>query len=60
MMKSMIPTPKCIITKFSKDKERILKAIREVTCHKGSSIRLSDFLSETLEARVHGPIYSKC
>ena len=50
------PTPRCIIIKLSKfkDKERILKSAREtkLVVDKRTTIRLSaDFLKETLQAR---------
>ena len=48
------PTPRHIIIKMAKVKERILKAAREKqrVNYKGTSIRLSpDFSAETLQAR---------
>uniref|UniRef100_A0A8D1WDQ2 L1 transposable element RRM domain-containing protein n=1 Tax=Sus scrofa TaxID=9823 RepID=A0A8D1WDQ2_PIG len=48
------PTPRHIIIKMAKDKERILKAAREKQSidYKGTPIRLSDdFSTETLQAR---------
>ena len=50
------PTPRYIIIKMTrlKDKERILKALREkqVITYKGASIRLaSDYSTETFQAR---------
>ena len=48
------PTPRHIIIKLAKVKERILKAAREKQCvnYKGTPIRLSvDFSTETLQAR---------
>ena len=49
-----IPTPRHIIIKMAKVKERILEAAREVQSinYKGTPIRLSaDFSTETLQAR---------
>ena len=53
-MNSNRPTPRHIIIKMAKGKDRILKAAREKqrVIHSGTPIRLSaDFTAETLQAR---------
>ena len=56
------PTPRHIIIKMAKVKERILKTGREKqrVNYKGTSIRLSaDFSTETLQVKRSGKTYSK-
>lgn len=55
-------TLRCIIIRFSKARERMLKAPREkqLVSYKGSSTSPADFSSELWRSEGSGPTYSKC
>ena len=51
------PTPRHIVIKVSKvkDKERILKVVKQLVMHKGTSVRLSTDFSAKVAARRKWP-----